>query len=82
MPADRMSGDRMPTAEEARVLAWVAEQDSPNLRYWSMPVLWRLAKERCERAGWLTVRCGCTALADSGRAALAAYRAAHGEGRG
>lgn len=89
MPADRMSGDRVPTAEEAEVLAWAVA----SLK-WDPAAVFRLVNPPphdpmpCVDAGWMSAwdeEDGSPIelrLLDSGRAALARYRAAHGEGQG
>lgn len=70
MPADRTSGDRMPTAEEAEAMQRL------DLYGGMLADLW----DACEREGWVRwVPVLGMRITRGGRAALAAYRAAHGD---
>lgn len=79
MPADRMSGDRMPTAEEVEVLIGVASfADTGEFGGEKKAIA------SCFNAGWFEMAGPPPSvwLTPGGMRALAAYRAAHGEGRG
>ena len=69
--------ERMPTAEEAGVLAFLLPQDS-----YAYVEMRRGVMRSCAAERWIEPPSHMARITDSGRAALARYREAHEEGRG